>query len=238
MTPQAYYRQRFRDRILEHAPDSVLDVGCGDGALLITLGEAGTKAQGVDPDADTVARAAAAGLDVRQGTAEALPFEEDSFDMVVSEFSLHHFADLPAAMAEMLRVVRRSVLLLDCWYDLSVPSQQAADAFDRWAKEIDRAAGEVHEPVLSAGEIVAAAEAAVPGVTAQTEHWLQLEPMPDDKRARIIEACLDKAPDRSAAEAALAHIRDLITAHGIAEDGALVALLTLPGAMTQQSFGA
>src|SRR5262249_39598741 len=54
-----------------------------------------------------VARRKAPGLDWRQGRAEALPFEGDSFDAVVSQFGLMFFEDRRAALREMVRVLRR-----------------------------------------------------------------------------------------------------------------------------------
>jgi SAM-dependent methyltransferase len=83
----------------------VLDVGCGEGAQLRLLREAGCGAVGVEPAASTVSRLVAAGLDVRQGTAEHLPVEDRSFDGVVCKAVLP-YTDERRAIAEWSRVLR------------------------------------------------------------------------------------------------------------------------------------
>jgi SAM-dependent methyltransferase len=88
----------------------VLDVACGTGVLARDaaerVGPAGAVA-GVDPGAGmlAVARRAAPAVDWREGTADALPFPDASFDVVVSQFGLMFFPDRTAALREMLRVL-------------------------------------------------------------------------------------------------------------------------------------
>ena len=86
----------------------VLDVGCGTGRLLAALvAEAHTKAWGVDGNAEMVAVAREtlpAGIGVRQGKAERLPFRDGWFDRVTMSLVLH-LVDRPLALAEARRVV-------------------------------------------------------------------------------------------------------------------------------------
>lgn len=91
-----------------HADDRVLDVACGTGVLTRAAAARGGRATGLDvnPGMLTVARRHAAGIDWRQGRAEALPFEDGSFDAVLSQFGLMFFDDRAAALREMLRVLR------------------------------------------------------------------------------------------------------------------------------------
>jgi ubiquinone/menaquinone biosynthesis C-methylase UbiE len=90
----------------------VLDVGCGQGIDVYRYALAGAKATGVDltPRHVELAQAhlAAMGVDatVVQGDAEALPFEDESFDRVSSNGVLHHTPDMPAALREVWRVLR------------------------------------------------------------------------------------------------------------------------------------
>ena len=90
----------------------VLDVGCGQGIDVARYALAGARATGVDltPRHVELARLhlAALGLDatIVQGDAEALPFEDASFDRVSSNGVLHHTPDMPAALEEILRVLR------------------------------------------------------------------------------------------------------------------------------------
>ncbi|MGE3689758.1 MAG: class I SAM-dependent methyltransferase [Novosphingobium sp.] len=90
----------------------VLDVGCGDGALMADLHRKGANVTGIDPDDAMLAaarlRADASGLDFRllPGTADALPFADCSFDRVVA-ITVLCFIDRPdVAIAEMARVLR------------------------------------------------------------------------------------------------------------------------------------
>lgn len=90
-----------------------LDVACGPGIVVEALGKRGGDVVGCDVTpamlAKAAARAAAAGLrntHFLPGRAEALPFENECFDAVVSRSALHHFADPSAAIREMARVVR------------------------------------------------------------------------------------------------------------------------------------
>lgn len=220
MSPQAVYRNRFKGVVLDHAPSSVLDVGCGDGGLIRSLIDAGIAASGVDPE---VAGAGPGGLKIVQAAAESLPFDDDAFDIVVSEFSLHHFADFATSVTECIRVARRYVMFLDCWYDTSIPSQISAEAFDLWMKGIDQAAGEIHNPVLTAGEILAVAGE----VPAEVEHWLVLEPMAEEKFQRLVNTSLAKAPEKQAAEVNFALVLQMVKSNGISEDGAIFAKLAV-----------
>ena len=53
-----------------------------------------------------VARRKAPGIEWRHGAAEALPFDDAAFDVVVSQFGLMFFQDRAKAIGEMLRVLR------------------------------------------------------------------------------------------------------------------------------------
>jgi SAM-dependent methyltransferase len=89
---------------------SVLDVGCGEGRFCRMLAKRGANVTGVDPTAALLeaARAADPGGNYVEGIAERLPFDDGSFDLVVSYVSLIDFADLDRAIAEVARVARPS----------------------------------------------------------------------------------------------------------------------------------
>jgi SAM-dependent methyltransferase len=73
---------------------------------------------GLDPNEQmlAVARRKAAGVTWQLGRAEALPFDDASFDAVVSQFALMFFESKPTAIAEMLRVLRpRGRLVVAVW---------------------------------------------------------------------------------------------------------------------------
>jgi len=84
-----------------------LDVGCGTGANLEMLGEFGS-AEGVDVSTEALAFCRERGLtQVKQGAAEALPYEPDSFDLVTGLDVVEHLDDDLAGLREMRRVLRR-----------------------------------------------------------------------------------------------------------------------------------
>src|SRR5262245_39607483 len=75
------------------AGDSVLDVGCGTGVLACAAAERvvpGGHVVGIDPNEQmlAIARGKRADVDWQTGRAEDLPFDNASFDAVVSQFAL------------------------------------------------------------------------------------------------------------------------------------------------------
>ncbi len=97
---------------------AVVDVGCGPGHLAIRLArERGLRVTACDLDPAMVARAdanAARGFAPGDpgrpaflvGDVAALPFPDQTFDLAVSTFSLHHWADPAAGLRELHRVLR------------------------------------------------------------------------------------------------------------------------------------
>ena len=84
----------------------ILDVGCGTGANLELLAEFGS-AEGVDISADALSFCRQRGLsDVKQGEAEALPYDDQSFEVVAALDVVEHLDDDVAGLKEMYRVLR------------------------------------------------------------------------------------------------------------------------------------
>lgn len=104
------------------ADQRVLDVACGTGVVSVTAARKGARVMGLDLTPELLERAnenaSLAGVDVTfiEGDVEALPFEDDSFDVVTSQFG-HIFAPRPdVAIGEMLRVLRRGgTLAINTW---------------------------------------------------------------------------------------------------------------------------
>ncbi|MGH8462416.1 MAG: class I SAM-dependent methyltransferase [Stenotrophobium sp.] len=95
-----------------HAGESVLDVACGTGVVGVTAARRGARVRGLDlspallEDARRNAAVIGAGIEFLEGDAEALPYADASFDVVLSQFG-HMFAPRPEiAIAEMLRVLK------------------------------------------------------------------------------------------------------------------------------------
>jgi SAM-dependent methyltransferase len=93
------------------APPTVLDIGCGEGAM----GEHIARTYGWDvtlTDLDAgVARSAR--LPFRPCTPTTLPFDDNAFDAALLTFVLHHADDPEAVMQEALRVSRHRVFVLE-----------------------------------------------------------------------------------------------------------------------------
>lgn len=89
----------------------VLDVGCGTGILAREIASRiGSKGRvvGIDPSPGMLAVAkqlAPPAVEWREGVAESLPFPDQSFEAVVSQFALMFFTDRRQALREMLRVL-------------------------------------------------------------------------------------------------------------------------------------
>ncbi len=118
-------RDRLLDRLSWRGDERVLDVGCGRGLLLIGAAKRLTTGRAVGVDlwrthdqagndpAATIANAQAEGVaervELRDGDARQLPFDEQSFDVVVSSMALHNIpgaAGRAAAIGEIARVLQ------------------------------------------------------------------------------------------------------------------------------------
>ena len=203
MTAEEFYQQSFRAEILAQAPRSLCDIGAGAGALVGHLQSLGISAVGIEPDSARAADGKARGLDLRPGTAETLPFADASFDVVTFENSLHHVTDVDRAVAEATRIARRAVVILDPWFDLSIPSQATCDRFERILKRADRATGMVHWDPIAAGSIVAALGAvptradltrAVPTPIVTIRHLLHLTPLTGEAFEAMAQRALAQDP--------------------------------------------
>lgn len=82
----------------------VLDVGCGYGKNLETLGANGIEAVGVDPDSEGLNYCLALGLNAQRAYAERLPFPSASFDGLILDGVLQ-FTDPQKGLSEAHRVL-------------------------------------------------------------------------------------------------------------------------------------
>ena len=87
---------------------SVLDVGCGEGRLCRLLAKENLVCTGIDPTAALLARAQQLDSESNyvEGRAEELPFDDSSFDLVVSYLSLIDIENYRRGIAEMCRVLK------------------------------------------------------------------------------------------------------------------------------------
>lgn len=102
---------KSNEAVVEYAEltndDHFLDVGCGPGAALEEALKTGAQVAGVDPSASMVERASkrVPDADVRVGSAEEIPFDDDTFTVAVNVASFHHWADRESGLREMRRVL-------------------------------------------------------------------------------------------------------------------------------------
>ena len=131
----AFYRTRdvVRRRELALAAldvqpaDAVVDIGCGPGFYVAALAEQAASVTGIDPSASMLAVAAHKteryrNVTLVEGEAIPLPLEEASMDRALSVQVFEYIADIPAALAEVHRVLRPGgrVVLWDIdWTTLS-----------------------------------------------------------------------------------------------------------------------
>lgn len=127
-----------------------LDVGCGTGSLAaaIRAGADPLHVLGIDPSAAFVehARAAAGGDRVRfvQAGAGAVPLPDNAVDVTVSGLVLNFVADLPAALAELVRVTAPGGTVAACVWDYA-EGMEMLRVFWSAAAELDPAAADLDE---------------------------------------------------------------------------------------------
>src|SRR4051794_18816644 len=100
-----------------------LDVGCGTGGLTAVLADAlgPENVAGAEPS-DTFVAAARERMpevEIVQASAEALPFEDERFDAVLSQLVVNFMSDAERGVAEMARVARPGGTVAACVWDYS-----------------------------------------------------------------------------------------------------------------------
>jgi ubiquinone/menaquinone biosynthesis C-methylase UbiE len=100
---------------------SVVDVGCGPGALTTELVQrlGSTAVAAVDPSEQfvTAARERHPGVDVQHAAAEELPFADSEFDAALAQLVVHFMADPVRGLAEMARVTHAGGVVAACVWD-------------------------------------------------------------------------------------------------------------------------
>jgi SAM-dependent methyltransferase len=200
---------RFATRLLEEAPASVLDVGCGAGFVIGRCHEAGVPAIGIDPSATRLADGAAIGYRVVRGAAAPLPFAAGAFDWVALRHVLHHVPDVRAALAEAVRVARTGAAIAEPWYDVTFPAQAVALRAHRW-KLRRRAHGGPVAPALRPADLLALLPEGAVGTYAY-EHAYRPWPVPLEHFVAdaepLLRDCAPDDPDRREYEAICAGFR-------------------------------
>ena len=140
-----------------HRPERALDVGAGTGALTAPLvAELGAESvAAIDPSASFIAalRDRLPGVDAREGTADALPFDDATFDLVIAQLVVHFMPDPVAGIAEMARVAKPGGTVAASVWDFA-GGRAPLSLFWRAARELDPAVrDEADEPGARAGQV-------------------------------------------------------------------------------------
>jgi ubiquinone/menaquinone biosynthesis C-methylase UbiE len=111
----------------------VLDVACGSGNTALAAARRGASVSGVDLVEKLIARARVRAhaegfeIDFQTGNAEQLPYDDASFDFVISTFGVMFALDQERAAAELLRVCKPGgTIALSTWTVESFPGSMFA----------------------------------------------------------------------------------------------------------------
>jgi SAM-dependent methyltransferase len=173
----------------------VLDLGCGGGHVAFRLAADVGQVIAYDLSAEMLqAVAAEAGkrclrnIATERGMAERLPFADESFDVVASRYSAHHWRDLRACLKEARRVLKRSGIAV--FMDVVAPSAALADTYLQ-AVELLRDPSHVRDYSVEEWLRAAGEAGFSPGVVTRRRLLLEFSPWvrrigtPDDLVAAI-----------------------------------------------------
>jgi ubiquinone/menaquinone biosynthesis C-methylase UbiE len=151
--------RRFKEMLIEQAAPApgqrILDLGCGTGTLAIQVKQREPDAEAVGLDADPEmlsqarAKAAREGVEIRlaEGMSDELPFEDGSFDRVLSTLFFHHLDPEPKCRTarEIVRVLRKGGQLhVADWGRPSDPAMSVAFLGIRLLDGFENTADNVH----------------------------------------------------------------------------------------------
>jgi ubiquinone/menaquinone biosynthesis C-methylase UbiE len=116
---------------------TILDVGCGTGIASYPFATNGFPVTGIDPSQTMLdaARQRLPNATLVQGEAEALPFPNERFDVVISAQTFH-WVDRARALAEAYRVLRKGGIVAIWWKHL-----MSTDPFNALRDEVFRELG-------------------------------------------------------------------------------------------------
>ncbi len=151
--------EALRDFFYDKAVNKILDVGTGTGSFIEILKEAfnGAVIVGVDPDGNALSEARKKSPDIlfQKGSAEDLPFGDNTFDMVSLSMALHHLQKVKKGLKELKRVVKPDgwIIINELFSDNLSPAQEVHKMFHHFRSKIDRLNGVSHRETFRKEEI-------------------------------------------------------------------------------------
>ena len=120
----AFLKERESTQLLERLQDNsrsferALDLGAHDGQACEALMESEKVKEiiALESAPGMVSHLKRAGFEVAEGSEDLLPFEKESFDLVVSLLSLHWANDLPGVLSQIRTVLKPDGLFLGCLF--------------------------------------------------------------------------------------------------------------------------
>lgn len=146
--------QRLAERLSAFPQARVLDMGCGAGHASFVAAQNVQQVVAYDLSSQmlevVVGAAKEKGLDnitTRRGYAESLPFEDRTFDVVISRYSAHHWHDVGRALREVHRVLKPGGVVIVM--DVMSPGQPVRDI---WLQTVEALRDTSHVRNYSGGE--------------------------------------------------------------------------------------
>ncbi|MGD0552597.1 MAG: class I SAM-dependent methyltransferase [Sedimentisphaerales bacterium] len=139
-----HYELAAEDILSHCSQGTLLDIGTGPARLLLKLHQQspGMRLVGIDSSAAMITQAkqnvAQAGMsefiEIKEGSASRIPFPDQSFDIVVSTVSMHHWKQPEACLNEIYRVLKDNSFALI--YD--IVSNMPKEILEKFSREIGR----------------------------------------------------------------------------------------------------
>jgi ubiquinone/menaquinone biosynthesis C-methylase UbiE len=171
---------QLADLAVVEAGQRVLDVGCGPGVLTGELAArvGASNVSATDPSAKFVAatRQRYPEVDVRQASAEELPFHDDIFDVSLAQLVVHFMNDPVEGLREMKRVTRPGGVVAACVWDFGgsrgplSPFYEAARHVDPHVNDESERPGTHQGHLLELFELAGLANPEETTLTASIEH--------------------------------------------------------------------
>jgi methionine biosynthesis protein MetW len=96
----------YTDEIIDYSSGKVLDIGCGNGYVLLSLKHKGCEVFGIEANRNAVEICSNSGLNVFHGTLEEAHFPDKFFDVVIMSQVLEHLQSPKKTLKEIYRILK------------------------------------------------------------------------------------------------------------------------------------